>query len=334
MSRNSHAVVRVITNLADHVTVTVIGTNLKALLSSLEERNVYEKHANRNQDGHRTGDNTGQRECLTRANVLSLLQGQRAQNDCGNTQQNTKHEETGQHSSDTENHRRQRHAGSLLRHGSRIRVTRGLAVTVSILLRLLLVRVLLVVVVSGLRLVGGFLAVTVLVLLGGLRLVGSILAVAVLLLSGLRLAVGVLCCSALGRNALCRGALSRVLAVSILRRLRTELTVLVLLGRVLRNGVLLSSVLLSLAVAVLSGCVLTVILAVSVLRCRSLAVILTLRALGGRIRLLSSVGVLCVPLVVSVVILRHPSFFPSQLQRTIYTRPTHHCALSSVPLYK
>ena len=306
--------------------MTVLGTNLKAFLSGLEERNVYEKHANRNQDRHRTGDNTGQRECLTRANFLSLLQGQRTQNNRGNTQQNTKYEETGQHSRNTEDHRSQRHAGSLLRHGSRIRVTRGLAVTVSILLRLLLVRVLLVVVVSGLRLVGGVLAVTVLVLLSGLRLVGSVLTVAVLLL-----AVGVLSRSALSRSALGRGTLSNILAVSILRRrLRTELTVLVLLGRVLRSSVLL----LSLAVGVLSGCALTVILAIDVLCRRSLAVILTVRALGGRIRLLSSVGVLRVPLVVSVVILRHPSFFPSQLQRTIYTRPTHHCALSSVPLYK
>ena len=247
--RNSHAVVRVITNLAHHVTVTILGTNLKAFLSGLEERNVYEKHANRNQDRHRTGDNTGQRECLTRANFLSLLQGQRAQNNRGNTQQGTKHEETGQHSRNTEDHCRQRHAGSLLRHGSRIRVTRGLTVTVSILLRLLLVRVLLVVVVSGLRLVGSLLAVTVLVLLSGLRLVGSVLTVAVLLL-----AVDVLSRSALGR-----GTLSNVLAVSILRRrLRTELTVLVLLGRVLRSSVLL----LCLAVGVLSGCALTVILAV------------------------------------------------------------------------
>ncbi|BAI64533.1 hypothetical protein RMDY18_07010 [Rothia mucilaginosa DY-18] len=321
--RNSHAVVRVVTNLADHVTVTVLGTNLKALLSGLIERNEYEKHANRNQDRHRTGDNTGQRECLTCTSFLDLLQGQHTQNDCGNTQQSAKHEETGQHSRNTENHRRQRHAGSLLRHGSRIRVTCGLTVTVSILLRLLLVRVLLVVVVSGLRLVGSLLAVTVLILLSGLRLVGSVLTIAVLLLS---LTVGVLSRSTLGG-----GTLSNVLAVSILRRrLRTELTVLVLLGRVLRSSVLL----LSLTVGVLSGCALTVILAVGILCRRSLAVILTVRALGGRIRLLSSVGVLCVPLVISVVILRHPSFFPSQLQRTIYTRPTHHCALSSVPLYK
>ena len=78
MSRNSHAAVRVVTNLADHVTVTVIGTNLKALLSSLSERNDDEKHANRNQDRHRTGDNTGERECLTYANFLDLLQGQGA----------------------------------------------------------------------------------------------------------------------------------------------------------------------------------------------------------------------------------------------------------------
>ena len=167
MSRNGHAVVRVITNLAHHVTVAVIGTNLKALLSSLSNRNVHEEHAQREQDSHRAGYDTGNREALPAPASLDLLQGQGAQNNRSDTLQHTKYEETGHDAHNTQNHRSQRDAGSLLHDGSRIRVTCGLAVTISVLLRLLLVRVLLVVVVSGLSLVGGVLAVTVLVLLRG-----------------------------------------------------------------------------------------------------------------------------------------------------------------------
>ena len=89
MSRNSHAVVRVITNLAHHVTVAVIGTNFKALLSSLSNRNVHEEHAQREQDSHRAGYDTGNREALTRASLLGLLQGQGAQNNRSDTQQGT-----------------------------------------------------------------------------------------------------------------------------------------------------------------------------------------------------------------------------------------------------
>ena len=105
MSRNSHAVVRVITNLAHHVTVAVIGTNFKALLSSLSNRNVHEEHAQREQDSHRAGYDTGNREALTRASLLDLLQGQGAQNNRSDTQQRTKYEETGHDAHNTQNHR-------------------------------------------------------------------------------------------------------------------------------------------------------------------------------------------------------------------------------------
>ena len=236
--------------------VTVVSTNLGALLHGLEGKDIDKDHNEAEDKGQSTGNDTGNCEALTRAGSLGLLQRDDTQNNGSDAKEQADCEEAGQNTNNTENHRGDSQSRGLLR--CLVGVVALLAVVVEILAGLLV----------------GVLLVLVVVVLTRLTLLGVTLAV-------------------LGR-LVSRGVLA-VLA---------ELVLALLTVRGLIVGVLAIRVL---AVGTLSGRILTV----RGLIVGGLAVCVVLL---GRSRLLSSIGVLRVPLGVSVVILRPLSFFLSQLQ--------------------